>query len=384
MKIAVITSNRFHIGADTKKGTEIVFRMLVESLAKRTDNTELSITAFCSGDSDLPVRIESIEEYPTSHDLTIPQEKNIIFELALISKAFSMKDEFDIYHVHIGDGDIVLPFARFISRPVIITIHHTFDKAYTKRYFPLFKDLENVYFISLSNFQRKQLPILPFAATIYNGIDTKQFAFDANGGDSIMWSGRGIPAKGLDVAFTVVQNTKKITNAFVIRKQEEAGWLEKTLQLPTLLQIKQYVSVKFDSLRDDLIKYYQKSKLFLFPTTLEEACPLSALESMACGTPVVAFAKGSLPELIVDGQTGFLINPTEDDIRGDWIIKETGIDGLSKAVERIYSMPQADYLKMRENCREHVGKNFTVDKMTDRYVQAYQSILTLFNNNHCM
>ena len=353
MKIAVITSNRFHIGADTKKGTEIVFRMLVESLAKRTDNTELSITAFCSGDSDLPVRIESIEEYPTSHDLTIPQEKNIIFELALISKAFSMKDEFDIYHVHIGDGDIVLPFARFISRPVIITIHHTFDKAYTKRYFPLFKDLENVYFISLSNFQRKQLPILPFAATIYNGIDTKQFAFDANGGDSIMWSGRGIPAKGLDVAFTVVQNTKKITNAFVIRKQEEAGWLEKTLQLPTLLQIKQYVSVKFDSLRDDLIKYYQKSKLFLFPTTLEEACPLSALESMACGTPVIAYRMGSVPEVIEDEKTGFIVE-NEDE--------------MIEAIQKINSID-------RNYCRKHVIKGYSVDAMVDGYLKSYSLVI---------
>lgn len=374
MRIAILTSNRFRIGADTKKGTEIVFRMLVESLAKRTDNTELSITAFCSGDSDLPVRIESIEKYPTAHDLTIPQEKNIIFELALISKAFSMEDEFDIYHVHIGDGDIVLPFARFTSRPLIITIHHTFDKAYVKRYFPLFKDLKNVYFISLSNFQRKQLPFLPFAATIYNGIDTKQFAFDADGGDSILWSGRGIPVKGLDIAFAVVQKTKKITNAFVIRKQEEADWLEKTLQLLTSLQIEQYVSVKFDTLRDDLVKYYQKSKLFLFPTALEEACPLSSLESMACGTPVVAFAKGSLPELIVDGQTGFLINPAGDDIRGDWIVKKTGIDGLCEAIEKIYSMPAKEYQKMRSNCRSLVEESFSANRMVEGYLKVYKKL----------
>ncbi|MDO8573726.1 MAG: glycosyltransferase [Candidatus Daviesbacteria bacterium] len=375
MKIAILTSNRFHIGADTKKGTEIVFRMLVESLAKRTGNTELSITAFCSGDSDLPVRIESIEKYPTSHDLTIPQEKNIIFELALISKAFSMKDEFDIYHVHIGDGDIVLPFARFISRPVIITIHHTFDKAYVKRYFTLFKDLENVYFISLSNFQRKQLPFLPFAATIYNGIDTKQFAFDASGGDSIMWSGRGIPAKGLDVAFAVVQKTKKITNVFVIKKQEEADWLEKTLQLPASLQIEQYVSVKFDSLRGNLIRYYQKSKLFLFPIQWEEPFGLVLIESLSCGTPIVAYARGSVPEIVKDGETGFLVNPSDNDIRGNWIIKKTGVDGLCEAIEKIYSMPEKEYQEMRNNCRVLAEKSFSANKMAEEYLKAYNKIV---------
>ena len=96
---------------------------------------------------------------------------------------------------------------------------------------------------------------------------------------------------------------------------------------------------------------------------------------MSCGTPVVTFAKGSIPEIIKDGETGFIINPSDDDIRGNWIIKKTGIEGLCEAVERIYSMPEDRYKEMRQACRVHVENNFTIEHMVDQYVEVYKEIL---------
>lgn len=376
MKIAIITSNNTNVGEDTKKGTEILFRILVNNLAKQAKNGNVSLTAFCSGDSELPVRIESIDSHSTSFDKTIPPEKNIIFELALISKAFSMQDQFDIYHIHIGDGDIILPFAQFVSKPILITLHHVFDKPYVKRYFSLFQHLPNVFFVSLSNYQRTFLPKLNFIKTIYNGIETEKFMPSVNGGETMMWSGRGDPVKGLDTAFQIINKTRKKTEFFIIRKSTQIEWLEKTLRLISSLQIQQEVSVTFDLVRGQLIKHYQNSKLFLFPTNLEESCPLSALESMACGTPVVAYARGSIPEIVKDGETGFLVNPSDDDIRGDWIIKKSGIDGLCEAIEKIYSMPEEDYNQMRQNCRTHVEKNFTAGRMAEEYLKVYKTIVS--------
>lgn len=269
MKIAILTSNRFHIGADTKKGTEIVFRMLVESLTKRTDNTELSITAFCSGDSDLPVRIESIEKYPTSHDLTIPQEKNIIFELALISKAFSMQDNFDLYHINIGDGDIALPFAPFVKKPILITLHNLPDEDYKRKYFSLFRQQKNLFFISTSNTQRSLLPELNYAGTIYHGIEIEKFKFDPSGGENIIWAGRGMPDKGFNTVLEVVKNTGKIAKLFPIRKAEFIQWLDQQISDYQDLVLNQKVSVEPDQNRDSLISQYQSGKLFLFPSILE-------------------------------------------------------------------------------------------------------------------
>jgi glycosyltransferase involved in cell wall biosynthesis len=96
---------------------------------------------------------------------------------------------------------------------------------------------------------------------------------------------------------------------------------------------------------------------------------------MCTGTPIVAYARGAVPEIIQDGKTGFIVNPSADDIRGNWIVKKTGIEGLCEAVQRIYSMPKAEYLQMRKNCRAHIEKNFTLERMTNEYEKVYKKIL---------
>jgi len=99
------------------------------------------------------------------------------------------------------------------------------------------------------------------------------------------------------------------------------------------------------------------------------------IEAMACGTPVVAYARGSVPEVIKDGETGFIVNSSEEDKRGDWIVKKTGIEGLCEAVEKIYAMPKNQYIEMRKNCRKHVENNFTVEKMVNNYEKVYREII---------
>jgi glycosyltransferase involved in cell wall biosynthesis len=99
------------------------------------------------------------------------------------------------------------------------------------------------------------------------------------------------------------------------------------------------------------------------------------IEAMACGTPVIAYARGSVPEVIVDGVTGFVVNSSDDDIRGNWIIKKTGIEGLQEAIEKIYSLSDDEYLKIRKNCRKHVEENFTFNKMVDEYEKVYKEVI---------
>lgn len=101
---------------------------------------------------------------------------------------------------------------------------------------------------------------------------------------------------------------------------------------------------------------------------------------MSCGTPIIAYAKGAIPEIIDDGVTGFIVNSSDDDIRGEWIVKKTGVDGLCEAIEKIYSMPEGEYQKMRQNCRTHVEKNFTARRMVEEYLKIYKEVVSKQNS----
>jgi glycosyltransferase involved in cell wall biosynthesis len=123
------------------------------------------------------------------------------------------------------------------------------------------------------------------------------------------------------------------------------------------------------------LELYQNAKAFLFPIQWEEPFGLVLTEAMACGTPVIAFARGAIPEIVADGVTGFVVNPSEEDKRGDFIIKKTGIEGLVEAIQRLNSLPQEEYIKMRQASRKRVEDNFTIEKTVEGYENEYKKIL---------
>ena len=376
MKIAIVCSNYFNISQETANGTAIFDYSLITNLVKHTKTKNLTITAFASGASQLPVKVESVDVNPSSsNEDLIVTGKNVLYELALLSKAFSLQEQFDLFHINIGDGDLALPFYPFVKKPILITLHHILDKEFIRRYFSLYQQSPNVFFISASNAQRKLLPDLNYLTTIYHGVDTNIFQFNSTGGASIMWAGRAIPEKGLDLVVEVADRVKQETKLFGIHRKEHQAWLKKTvLDKINVTNRPVPISLEMGLQRLQLVEYFQTSKLFLFPVSYEESFGLVLIEAMSCGTPVVTFAKGSIPEIIKDGETGFIVNSSNEDIRGDWIIKKTGVEGLIEAVERIYSMPEDKYLAMRKACLSRVEKHFTIAKMVENYIQAYKTV----------
>ncbi|MDO8658362.1 MAG: glycosyltransferase [Candidatus Levybacteria bacterium] len=376
MKIAIVCSNYFDIKKETANGTAVFDYSFITELVKNAERENLTITAFASGNSKLPVKTISINDNPSSaNENLIASGKNVLYEQTLLSKAFLMQDKFDLYHINIGDGDIVLPFSPFVKKPILITIHHVLDADYIRQYFTLWKNAVNVFFISASNAQQKLLPDLNYFATIYHGIDTNMFKFNPMGGESIMWAGRAIPEKGTDIVVEVAQKVKHRAKLFGIPRKEHQEWLQKTV-LDKINEADGFVKISFETGRNrfQLVGQFQTNKVFLFPVSYEESFGLVLIESMSCGTPVVAYAKGSIPEIIKDGETGFIVNSSDNDIRGDWIIKKTGIAGLQEAVERIYSMSENEYLAMRKACREHVEKHFTIERMVEEYKKVYKEV----------
>ena len=375
MRVAYICTNLFNMDEKNKTGSGIFNHILLNKLAD-LKKSELSLTVYASGLSKLPFKVESINREPSSaNPKIIKNNKHVMFELALISKALAKQDKFDLYHVNIGDGDLIMPFTVFIKKPILITLHNIINEDFTRKYFSLFKNQKNIYFISASNYQRKILPGLNYFDTVYHGIDVGQFAFNKKGGDNIMWAGRLIPGKGSDIVIKLAKKLKCKTKLFGVVKEGYEDWFNQNVKKEVEKNKDRFpISLYLNYDRSRLIKHFQNSKVFLLPTLLEEAFGFVYAESMACGTPVVTFARGSAPEIIKDGVTGFLVNPSDSDIRGNWIIKKTGFAGLCEAVERIYSMPADEYKTMRQACRQRAVENFSAEKMAKNYLAVYKKL----------
>jgi glycosyltransferase involved in cell wall biosynthesis len=119
-----------------------------------------------------------------------------------------------------------------------------------------------------------------------------------------------------------------------------------------------------------LASAYQKAKALIFPIQWEEPFGLVMIESMSCGTPVVAYNRGSVAEIVKDGVTGFVIDPDDTDRpgKGTWVIKTQGIEGLVEAIKRVGEIDRAA-------CRRHVEEKFTIDKMVEGYENVYKKVL---------
>lgn len=124
------------------------------------------------------------------------------------------------------------------------------------------------------------------------------------------------------------------------------------------------------------MNFYHSAKVTLLPIQCEESFGLTLVESMAAGTPVIAYAKGAIPEIIKDGETGFIVNASKDDIRGNWITKAYGLEGLCEALQRLYNMSPIRYLEMRKNCVRHVNDNFKASRMVDQYEALYAELIS--------
>jgi glycosyltransferase involved in cell wall biosynthesis len=377
MKIAFIGNLPGPISADGPGGTEVFVYNLIKSL---NENKNYEINLFAANDSEFK---EKLFPFFASYEISennnlnpmLYNNKIIAYKLALFSNLINKIDKYDLIHNNIYETYLFFPFSNLIKKPVIHTVHNIFFTykefgLYAERFLPK-KDI----MVFVSSYAMKKSVGNYNKTFIYNGINTKIFTFnEKNQNHNLISMSRATPKKGIKEALIVANEVNRFLNIIVkVSSPTEEEFLNENILKS--VNNKNYSIFKNISLIKR-VELLQNSKLFLFPIQWEEPFGLVMIESMACGTPVVAFARGSVPEVIKDGETGFIVNPSDDDIRGDFIIKKTGIEGLCEAVERIYSMPEDQYRKMRRACREHVEKNFTVERMVDEYEKVYEEIIS--------
>lgn len=361
MKIGMIIPNLISLPPNPKRipkgfsgAPEAISWFLTEQLVKKRHE----VTLFASGDSQTNAKLAPAGVQATSLGPEITYVRRTDYEYWLISEALrhAQAQNFDVVHSHMPLRTAL--FARFFPCPVVTTLHSQLwpdDEIYSHH-------SKDQFYISLSNAQRKRLPKLNYLATIYHGLDLQNYPFSERTEDRLIFIGRIVPDKGLHHAMEISQQLRLPLDIFGDNPPEQQAYFKREILTRKTHRTVFHGFVPQVKVRAAL----RKAKILLFPIEWEEPFGLGMIEAMASGTPVVGFSRGSVPEIVSDQETGILVKP------GDR-------RGLLKAVNSIMSLPQADYLQLRQKCRQRVEEHFTVDKMVNDYERAYQQAVERFS-----
>lgn len=376
MKIALINPPWIAIPPYGYGGREKVVYDIVEGMVKKGHQ----VTLFATGDSHTSAQLDFYYPKALGNDLNLKLNPYYILNHLHYSLKKS-EGKFDLVHFHLAG--VALYFASFLKTPFLFTLHGSYFKDQEKDQFGIFESsregltlFKDYPYVSISNNQREGNLDLNYLKTIYNSVTLSEFQFSETANTDLVWLGRITYTKGVDLAIAVAKKTKRHLKIACFIDPSEKDYFEK--EIKGLID-SPFVTV-FPEIKEKKEKtdFLGKAKAFLMPIRWNEPFGIVMIEAMATGTPVVAFARGSVPEVIKDGETGLIVNASDSDIRGDWIVKKTGIDGLCEAVERIYSLPEEQYRQMRKNCRGHVEKNFTVERMVNQYEEVYKKVMEIW------
>jgi glycosyltransferase involved in cell wall biosynthesis len=313
---------------------ELVTSLLTEALVARG----VDVTLFATLDSETSGTLAGVVPRGYSEDPSLDAK---VWEALHIAHLFERAGEFDLIH---NQADFIpLVFSRLVETPIVTTIHGFSSP----RILPAFERYNGrVHYVSISDADRA--PSLDYAATIHHGIRAEEFPFDPQGGADLLFFGRIHPDKGAGEA---------------IRAAQASGH---RLVMCGLVQDEAYhqreVAPFIDGERVDYrgvvggeerLRLLGKSRALLHLIGFDEPFGLSVIEAMACGTPVIAYRRGSMPELIEHGVTGFIV------------------DSFDEAVAAIGRVGEID----RAACRRAVEQRFTVERMADEYLALYRRIL---------
>ena len=339
MKIAQISSVYLSIPPKTHGGTEWIVHDLCQGLTRRGHQVEL----FASGDSrvDCPVRSVLPVACLDDPESTVYLEKE--FETRNTFNLYRQAERFDLIHAH---WPTLAPyFSDFTKTPTLLTYAYI-EKELHDYYRATFRNLIPV---CVSQAQAKSLGNEPLPV-VYNGVDLAQVPFGERAEDFFLIVGRMTPGKGIAEAISIVQKAD-VRLLIVGHVASHLPWSEAYFATKVKPHIDGERIRYIERLpRRELLEVMSRAKAFLSPLQWDEPFGMVAVESMAAGTPVLAYPRGAMPELIRDGDTGYLLR-TEDEV----------IDALRK-------VDQVD----RNRCREWVGEKFSVEQMVDGYEKLYE------------
>lgn len=299
----------------------------------------------------------------------------IEYELDLTIKAFLHARKHGIALIHAYHDFMIRYMEKLVPDvSVVYTLHDPVPSPGTLEKWRL-KQFADDFYIAISKHQARQYgDFIRKPKVIYHGIKVSEFPFSASGGRHIGFIGRLVPQKGAHEAIAASLELKIPLEIGTSPFYYKSDYFKK--------EIKPHLQGKLISLSGYLggkrrLEWLKTAKAVLFPIRWDEPFGLVMIEGMACGTPVIAYNRGSVSEIVRDGVTGFIIEPEEGEHRtqssmtkikkGDWIIKKRGVLGLVEAMKRIGEID-------REKCRRHVEENFSLERMVSEHEKLYQKI----------
>jgi len=313
---------------------EQVTSLLTEALVARG----IDVTLFATLDSVTSARLDGVVPAPYSEDPSIDAK---VWEHRHLAHVFEQADRFDIIH---NQADFPAhAFSRLVDTPLVTTVHGFSSE----RILPMYKAFEDrVHYVAISDADRH--PTLRYAATIHHGIDIAEFPFCAARGEDLLFFGRIHPDKGAREAIEVARRSGRKLDMYGVIQDHD--------------YYQQYIRPHVDGNHvvfhgpvggAERGKALGQAYALLHLINFDEPFGLSVVEAMACGTPVIAVNRGSMPELIDDGRTGFLVRSADE---------------AAAAVERITELDRADIART-------AARRFSVERMADEYLALYRQIL---------
>ncbi|MGH8058666.1 MAG: glycosyltransferase family 4 protein [Candidatus Entotheonellia bacterium] len=321
-------------------GTERVVSYLTEELVDQG----YEVTLFASGDSVTKAHLVA----PCPRSLRL--DKNCFDRLAhhvlMLEQVFKDPTRFDLIHFHVDY--LHFPLSRRFRVPHVTTLHGRLDIV---DLVPLFQEFREMPVISISNAQREALPWANWQGTVYHGLPEDLYTFQEAPGRYLAFLGRISPEKRVDHAIEIARRAgmpiKIAAKVDEVNREYFEGVVAPLLKEPLV----EYIGEIGESEKD---AFLGNAYALLFPIDWPEPFGLVMIEAMACGTPIIAYRQGSVPEVMEEGYTGFIVQ---------------SLEGAVQAVERVPTLN-------RRRCRQVFEERFSASRMAQDYLNIYRHLMT--------
>jgi glycosyltransferase involved in cell wall biosynthesis len=319
-------------------GTERVVSWLTEELVSQGHE----VTLFASGDSLTTARLVPV--CPESLRLNSGCVDQLAHHIFMLERVLRDKDEFDLIHFHIDYLHFPLSRSHAISQ--VTTLHGRLD---IPDLAPLYREFSEMPVISISDSQRGPLPWANWQGTVHHGLPVDSFEPFFSAGEYLAFLGRISPEKGLDDAIEIAKLCGIPLKIAAKIDRADRDYYESRIKHLLNHPLIEFIGEITETEKNEFLG---KAKALLFPVNWEEPFGIVLIEAMACGVPVIAYSRGSVPEIIEDGISGRIVHDVDS------------------AVEAVSRLTQID----RRVCRQRFEKRFTAKRMAEDYLTIYQGL----------